>query len=244
MYQIELCLSPVLFDYRKLSAPFTTVIVDIFRATTCFCTALYNGVQSIIPINDLETLQKMKNQGFLTAAERGGKKVSFADFGNDPNAYCNAPEMAGKALAYSTTNGTVAIGKAVESGCQTIVIASFLNITAITDFLIRQQQNVLILCAGWHQQFSYEDTFFAGALAERLLQNPNFDTSDDAITMACILWNNGKRAPLETLEKNSSHYHRLLGFGITNTLPYALKEDICPIVPYLCDGVKVQLVKL
>ncbi|MDD4848318.1 MAG: 2-phosphosulfolactate phosphatase [Bacteroidales bacterium] len=230
MYSIETCLSPALWDERKMHSPFTVIIVDIFRATTCFCTALYHGAAAIIPVNDLEYLQQWHQKGYITAAERGGKKVDFADFGNDPNAFIT-PLIVGKEIAYSTTNGTVAIEKALQSGCRSLAIASFLNLSSIVDFIVQQSQNVLILCAGWQNQCSFEDTFFAGALTERLLQYSTYATMDDATKMALFLWEKEKNQPMKTLENNSSHLHRLLNLGITNTLPYAIQEDICPVVP-------------
>lgn len=240
MRQIETCISPALFDDIKIEKPFTTVVVDIFRATTCFCTALHQGATAIIPINDLIRLQQMHEQGYITAAERNGEKIPFADFGNDPNAYITS-KIKGKEIAYSTTNGTVAIEKAINSNCQTIIIASFLNISAICKYLVQQQQNVLISCAGWRNQFSFEDTFFAGALAEKLFQSSTFTTTDDSTKMALALWQNGKNHPITTIENNSSHLHRLLNLGISNTLPYALQQDICPIVPIVSNGKIVVL---
>lgn len=230
MKRIETCFSPALFEYRTLQNDYIAVVVDIFRATTCFCTALFHGAKAIIPVTDLVVLEEMKKRGYITAAERGGKKVSFVDFGNDPNAFITK-SIVGKEIAYSTTNGTVAIDKVVQSGCHNIIIASFLNISAIVAYLMQQQQNVLILCSGWENQFSFEDTFFAGALSEKLLESSKFETKDDATKTALTLWKSGKNYPIEIIEKNSSHLHRLLNFGITNTLPYALQEDICPIVP-------------
>ena len=88
--------------------PFITVVVDVLRATTAFCAAFEAGVELIVPVGNLEKLQRMKNAGYLTAAERDGKKINFADFGNSPVLFLKT-DFRGRSLAYSTTNGTHAI---------------------------------------------------------------------------------------------------------------------------------------
>lgn len=235
MKKIETVFSPAIFDNSMpFSENYVAVIVDIFRATTCFCVALYQGAKAIIPIVDLEILKQMKEDGYIVAAERNGQKVAFANYGNDPHEYLTNA-IVGKEIAYSTTNGTRAIDKAIENNCSDIVIGSFLNLTAIADFLVQNQKDVLIVCAGWKNQFSFEDAFFAGALSECLIMN-GFEPDDDATKTAVIMWQAGKTNPIATMEKNSSHLKRLLSLDITNTLPFAMQQDICPIVPIMENG--------
>src|SRR5512133_2694845 len=105
MNTIEVCLSPALFKYITTTGDFIVVIIDVLRATTSFCAAFDSGVKTVIPVSGLDKLLEYKNNGFLTAAERDGNKVDFADFGNSPTVFLQS-DLSGKELAYSTTNGT------------------------------------------------------------------------------------------------------------------------------------------
>ena len=82
MLPVEVCLSPALFDFRNLKAGYVAVVIDVLRATSSFAAALEAGVKCIVPASDLEQLRILQNSGMLAAAERDGKKVDFADFGN------------------------------------------------------------------------------------------------------------------------------------------------------------------
>ena len=177
MNRIEVILSPALYGYRTLQSGFLTVVVDVLRATTAFCAAFDAGVESVLPVSELDELRILKSQGYLTAAERDGKKVDFADFGNSPVLFLRS-ELKGKKLAYSTTNGTKAIELAKPNG--SVVIASFSNLGAVTAWLINQQKDILILCSGWKNSVSLEDSVCAGALTTGLINSDRFTTEGDS----------------------------------------------------------------
>ena len=90
------------------------VIVDVFRATSCFATALACGIEALIPVATLEECQQLGTCGHLTAAERDGHKADGFDLGNSPFSYQN-PELKGRTVAVTTTNGTQASRKGVLS---------------------------------------------------------------------------------------------------------------------------------
>ena len=165
MKSIEVILSPALFEHRITFDNYIVVVIDVLRATTAFCAAFDSGVKTLIPVSDLDELLEFKNIGYLTAAERDGKKVDFADFGNSPVVFLKS-NLKGKKLAYSTTNGTKAVEMAKSS--VNIAIASFANLHVISKWLTDQNKNIVILCSGWKNTFSLEDTLCAGALVESL----------------------------------------------------------------------------
>ncbi|MBK7028927.1 MAG: 2-phosphosulfolactate phosphatase [Bacteroidales bacterium] len=80
MPTIEAILIPVLFEARETRHAFVTVVVDVLRATSAFNAAFDAGIESILPVADLEQLRYYKTKNFLTAAERDGNKVDFTDF--------------------------------------------------------------------------------------------------------------------------------------------------------------------
>src|SRR5690606_34503420 len=144
-----------------------------------------------------------RGKGYLLAAERDGEVVDGFDFGNSPFSY--TPEkVAGKTVVLTTTNGTRAIQQC--KGAQTIVMGSFLNISALTDWLKKQHGNVLLVCAGWKNHVSLEDSVFAGAVVNRL--EAAGVTLDDAAYTAQSLYLNAE-SDLAAFLTKASHGRRM-----------------------------------
>jgi 2-phosphosulfolactate phosphatase len=234
MNSIEVCLSPALFEYKTTNENYIVAIVDVLRATTAFCAAFDSGVEAVIPVSGLDELEEYKNMGYLTAAERNGEKVDFADFGNSPTVFLQN-SLAGKELAYSTTNGTQAIEMAKSSG--SIVIAAFSNLSVVCAWISEQHKNAVILCSGWKNTFSLEDTLCAGAIIEKLLESGKFISVDDASHAAQTLWMDAKENLIEAVEKGS-HFQRLKNIGLDEDLRYCFLLDTSHAVP-AWDGFKL-----
>jgi 2-phosphosulfolactate phosphatase len=109
-------------------------------------TAFAHGVEKIIPVATLEECRALQVQGLLAAAERDAKKAEGFDLDNSPFSYMDE-KLKGQTIAMTTTNGTLAITK--SSKAIKVIIGSFLNKTAVINFLLSQPHHVLILCAGW-----------------------------------------------------------------------------------------------
>ena len=231
MKSIEVILSPALFKYRTTIDEYIVVVVDVLRATTAFCAAFDSGIETVIPVSGLDELLEYKNKGYFTAAERDGNKVDFADFGNSPVVFLQN-NLTGKKLAYSTTNGTQAIEMAKAGG--NIALASFANLRAISAWLCREQKNIIILCSGWKNTFSLEDTFCAGALADLLEQTGLFLHSCDASEMAINLWKSSENQ-LEKVVSKANHYNRLVKLGQNKDLHHCFILNTSIVVP-VWDG--------
>ena len=145
MKRIDVCLSPEMVHLHKTEGK-VVVVIDILRATSCMTTALANGIASITAVASLEECTALGCEGYLTAAERDGKKVEGFDLGNSPFSYQD-PSLKGKKVVVTTTNGTQAIVK--SAGAQEIIVGSFLNFTSIVEYLRSQPYDVLMHCAGW-----------------------------------------------------------------------------------------------
>ena len=161
---IDVCLSPDLMHLYPVK-DHAVVVVDILRATSCMTTALAHGIESITPFAKLEECLALKAEGYYTAGERDGKKVDGFDLGNSPFEYMD-PNLRGKKIAFTTTNGTQAIVKSF--GASEIIIGSFLNMGAVVDHLKSLRENILVVCAGWKGKVNLEDTLFAGAVVLKL----------------------------------------------------------------------------
>ena len=229
MRTIDVCLSPDLMHLYPVQDK-TVVVVDILRATSCMTTAFAHGIKSITPFAKLEDCMAMKEQQYVTAGERDGKKVEGFDLGNSPFEYMDE-KLKGAKIAFTTTNGTQAIAK--SEGAKEIIIGSFLNLSAVTDYLRRGDNNVLVVCAGWKGKVNLEDTIFAGAVVEMLKDQIHSDC--DAPLAAQHLYTLAMD-DLEGFLKNSSHVMRLAKLNIHKDIRFCLTPDQYNVVPMLKNG--------
>ena len=223
---LEVCLAPDLLGSYELSGK-TVVVIDIFRASSAICTAIAHGVAEIIPIDSLEEAHRLKDEGFIVAAERKGEVVNGFDFGNSPFSFMQE-KIKGKSVALTTTNCTHAIHRA--KGAKQLVIASFLNISAIAEFLIGIENNVILLCAGWNNNFNLEDSVFAGALCYRI--KDHFTIHCDSANAVMGMFTAAKN-DIPTYLKQSSHTHRLQHLHLQKDIDYCLQTDVTNVIPVL-----------
>lgn len=228
MNLIEVSFSTDLFKHYDCKGK-TVVVVDVLRATSVICTMFHNGVKEIIPVRSVDEAQNYKEKGFMVVAERDGKKLDFADFGNSPF-YFTKEVVSGKTIVYSTTNGTnaITIGKEADQ----VIIASFLNISAITNYLLGQGKDVIILCSGWKGKFCIEDSLLAGLLSKNLLDSNNFTTKCDSVYAAIDMWSIAKEDLNSYIEK-AAQKHRLKKLGLDDVIGYCFTIDVTSIVPIL-----------
>jgi 2-phosphosulfolactate phosphatase len=233
---LETCFSPALYEPERHDGSIV-VIIDILRATSAICTAFENGAQSIIPVATVPEAKAYKEKGYLVAAERDGFVLDFADFGNSPFNF--VPEkVAGKIIAYSTTNGTGIIKMASSAGY--IIIGSFLNISALTSWISDQERNVVLFCAGWKNRFNLEDTICAGAIAERLLSTSLYSTICDSTLAALDLWSLAKDDLRGYIEKVAQRT-RLRDKKLDDCIAFCLTMDFTGKVPVFKDGILVGM---
>lgn len=206
-------------------------MIDIFRASSSICYGFENGALEIIPVSTVEQCQSYAGKNYLQAAERNGAVVEGFDFGNSPYSY-TAEKVAGKRIVLTTTNGTLAIEKA--GAAAEIIIGSFLNLSAVCDWLMADGRDVILLCAGWKNQFNLEDTAFAGAVIAKL--GPAFKISGDPGVAALDLFHLYEYK-LESIIEKSSHSRRMKQLGIEKDALFCLQTDICKQVPVLNNGV-------
>lgn len=233
--KIEVCLTPALIDLYDIEESIV-VVIDILRATSSITYGIDNGAEAIIPVANVEDCLNYADKGYLLAAERNGEVVAGYDFGNSPFSYTKE-KVEGKTIVLTTTNGTKALHLANKRAHQ-VVIGSFLNLDSLCDYLASQQKNVLLLCAGWKDQFNLEDTLFAGAVVNKLRKS--FEHFDDSSVAAEDLYVLAKDDLRKYLHK-SSHSHRLAQLNIEEDVVFCLLLNICKSIPVL-DG--ERLVKL
>ena len=204
------------------------VVIDILRATSSIVYGIDNGATAIIPVANVEDCLNYTDKGYLLAAERNGSVVEGYDFGNSPFSYTKE-RVGGKTVVLTTTNGTKALHMARAKAKQ-VVVGSFLNLQALCDYLKTRNEDVLLLCAGWKDQFNLEDTLFAGAVVQEL--RPHFDEFDDSGVAAEDLYRLAK-ADLRAYINKSSHSHRLAALNIEADVQFCLQLNLCQAIPVL-----------
>jgi 2-phosphosulfolactate phosphatase len=233
--KLETCFSPALFEPDGHNNSIV-VIIDILRASSAIVTAFANGAAAIIPVADIKEAKEYKSMGYLVAAERDGYVLDFADFGNSPFNFTKE-KVQGKTIVYSTTNGTGII--TLSKSAFMTVIGSFLNIGALNRWLIKQEKDVLIFCAGWKNRFNIEDTVCAGAIAEELMATGLYSTICDSTNAAIDLWSLASPDLKGYIEK-AAQRTRLKDKNLDDCIDFCLTSDFTDKIPVMNNGILVN----
>lgn len=223
-------LSPALLNLYEVKDTIV-VVIDVLRATSTIATALYNGADSVVPVDDIaKCISLGKSLCGITAGERDGKIAEGLEYGNSPFEYPRS-FVEGKTLVLTTTNGTKLLHMALARGAGHIITGSFPNFTAVCEYLVAQNQPVLLACSAWKDRVNIEDTLFAGAVVSRIREH--FSIHCDASKIAEALYDSAREDLYGFLEqKNATHYQRLTGFGLHKDLKYCLTKDIANVLPF------------
>ena len=227
--KVEVVLSPALFPVYFENKDCTVVVIDVFRATSAICAAFESGIKSLIPVATMEEAIDYKQKGFLVGAERNAEIVPGFDFGNSPLGFKNG-QFKDETVVLTTTNGTRAIELAKPAS--KVVIGAFTNLTAVCNYIEKEDKDVLLLCAGWKDRFNLEDTLFAGAVVKKITQNLRFTDLSDSSIAACQMYTSAEEDLFEFLGE-SSHRKRLSRVNMEEDILYCLQIDQSNIVPVL-----------
>lgn len=216
----------------------TVVVIDVLRASTTIASALHNGAKEIIPVTTVERAVKISGNLFgdhvLRGGERNGKMIEGFNLGNSPFDY-SEDKIRGKAIIFSSTNGSLAIEKARFA--RNVVIGGFVNISLVVQFIKEIKQDFVILCAGNNGMFSLEDSVCAGMLVHRLTEEDGVELSlSDAAIAATVLFK-GNSKNLLKMVKNSEHGKYLTSIGYADDLPACAGVDTIPVLPQLLGNV-------
>ncbi len=215
----------------------TVVIIDVLRASTTICHALYNGAREVIPVSELEHAvrlsRSMSRETTLLGGERKGVKPSGFDLGNSPLEY-TGDVVAHRNIILTTTNGTQVLARTKYAQRQ--LVGAFVNLTAVADYILsppdaeQSPEKVFLLCAGNNGDFAFEDMLFAGALAVRLAERTTANFSDATRTAVALYSMNKSLAEAVT---SAQHAQYLASIGFAADVDAAIAVDSCPVVPVL-----------
>lgn len=239
MNELDVFFSVQTFQEEELRGK-DVVVVDVLRASSTIVTALANGARSVIPVADMaeasRIAQSVDSDNVLLCGEKNGIKIDGYDLGNSPLEY--TPEVVeGKSLIFNTTNGTRAIKKSAAGA--SVRVASFLNLSTVTESLRESDNEIVIVCSGWKGRMSLEDLLLAGNLIHALSGGKLSEKARDGAKVAFALFEKfGKN--LESVILNSNHATRLkeIGYGeVDEDIRYCCQRDTLRVLPILRDGI-------
>jgi 2-phosphosulfolactate phosphatase len=222
------------------------VVIDVLRATTTIIHALAAGAEAVIPCREVDEARAHQAAGrVLLGGERHGRLIEGFDLDNSPASY-TATSIAGRTLAFTTTNGTRALAAAETA--DRVLIGAFANRQALVEELLRDGRPVALICAGTNGQVTAEDVLFAGAVADAILEPPRRgsgapDVPDvestppagegDAVGLAVDFWQarGADEAGRLDVLRRSRGGRNLIEIGQSADIPRAAAIDQWAIVP-------------
>lgn len=216
------------------------VMIDVLRAGTTICCALFNGAKEVIPVETTEKAvsiySSLSRETRFLGGERNCIKPSGFDAGNSPTEYSESV-VKHKSVILTTSNGTKLFLKAKHSKQR--IIGSYVNIDSVLNHIksINEENpcNITFLCAGNEGRLSYEDTLCAGAFIDELQKFYNdveiSDTAHAAMTLYRMFSDN-----LQNFIAETEHASKLRHLGFIEDIVLSLEWNKYPVVPVLSGG--------
>ena len=224
----------VAFTPDEAAAAPTGVVIDVIRATSTICQALDAGYERVLCAAEVEDARALGSDEVTLGGERLGVRIEGFDLGNSPREYLE-PRTPG--LALSTTNGTRAIVTAAAR-CERVLIASLLNLDAVTKAAAAHGQDVAVFCAGVKGAFALDDAYVAGRIVEGL-GTERSDAAEAALRVA------RSYATAEEAFRASRSGRDLIESGpvLEADIPWCAREGVLEVVPRLVgmQGVAAEL---
>jgi 2-phosphosulfolactate phosphatase len=157
------------------------VVVDVLRASSTIAQALASGWPRVLCAPGIEEARAVRDQlgEGLLGGERNAQRIEGFDVGASPREFLDAGDVP---LIFSTTNGTRAILTAAAS-CDRVVLGSLLNLDAVSADARENDENVMIVCAGFQGAFAFDDAYCAGRIVQ-LLDGEHSDAAKAAELVA------------------------------------------------------------
>lgn len=210
----------------------TVVVIDVLRACSTIATALNNGARSVVPVADMAQAGKIASnldqQSYLLGGERDGENIEGYHLGNSPLEY-SEKRVSGRTIILNTTNGTVAIAGA--RAADHLLIGTFLNAGRVVDFVREAGKDVTIICAGWRNRVSLEDTLCAGLMLYRIWDGKEPAAVSDTAHIAFTQYAHD-RGDLNQALNRCNHAQWLTRRGYGDDVEYCFQLDALPVLPY------------
>ena len=162
------------------------VVIDLLRATTTICHALAAGARAVVPCGDIDEARRVAarfpREQVLLAGERNCVKIDGFDLGNSPGD-CTPERVQGRTLVMTTTNGTLALGRATAA--ERVLAGSLVNLNAVAASAEEDERPLHLVCAGTAGAVTGDDVLCAGAILDCLSSRSQAELQlDDCARMA------------------------------------------------------------
>jgi 2-phosphosulfolactate phosphatase len=235
--KVEVHFTPAQLDEMGLKDK-NIIIIDVLRASTSIAMALHHGAKEIIPVNNVESAVKISGSLFgdvtLRAGERSGKMIEGFNLGNSPNEYTEE-SVKGKSIIFMTTNGSVAMVKGRHA--QNLVVAGFVNLSAVVSFLKELSSDFMIICAGKEHDFCIEDALCAGKIINKLANEIDGHLVYNDAALAAVTLDKVLGKGVLKMLKNSGHGKYLSEIGFEEDITVCAGIDTIPVLPILSGNV-------
>ena len=210
------------------------IVLDILFATTTIVGAISEGASCVIPVrNEKEARAEAEGRSSGSYTLAGELYAETIPGFNSPLPLALAESgLRGKALIYSTTNGTVALAQ--TSTAAKVYVGALTNARAVVQRLCSDhpEKPILIVCSGSMGLPNLEDIFGAGYFVEllRKLRGDHIRNYSDAALTAEHVFNQSR--VLEILL--STRVGRMLSRrGKEREVEYASQLSVVDIAPEL-----------
>ncbi len=210
------------------------VVIDTLRATSTIITALANGATSVIPTDTIDrawSISKNYQDDYLIAGERNGIKIEDFDLGNSPKSYTKE-KVAGQTIILTTTNGTRCF-KRLDSARE-VLVASLINSKALANYF-KQEEEIILCCAGVNGVFALDDFITAGRLIAYLVERYKIQLTDEVLTAYHLYLQN--QNDLLSILKRSKSGQNLINLGKEEDIEYIINCKQLKVIPRYKDGI-------
>jgi 2-phosphosulfolactate phosphatase len=214
----------------------TVFVIDILRATTAMCAALWHGAKAMIPVaateEALRLAQTIGSADVLLAGEKNCIRIPGFQLGNSPLEMTESV-VRNKTIIVTTTNGTKAL--LACQGAGGVYPACAANLTLAGEKAreaLERDRDMLIVCAGRDGSFSLDDAYCAGRLAVAALggRKPRRGLNDAALATLDLVrrYGDGWERPLSY----SRAGRELIKLGFREDVLDAARLDAYPVLPH------------
>jgi 2-phosphosulfolactate phosphatase len=213
----------------------TAFVIDILRATTAMCAALYHGAKAIIPVaateEALRLAQTIGSTDVLLAGEQNCVRIPGFQLGNSPLEMTESA-VRNKTIVVTTTNGTKALLACQGAGA--VYPACAANLTLAGEKAresLKRDGDMLIVCAGRDGAFALDDAYCAGRLAVAALggRRPRRGLNDAALATLDLVRRYGDN--WERPLSYSRAGRELIKLGFRDDVLDASRLDAYPVLP-------------
>lgn len=210
----------------------TVIVIDVLRATSTIVAALAFGCSAIVPIETVQQAGQLQMGDDVLGGERFCQKIAGFHYGNSPAEY-STPDIAGKRVILTTTNGTLAIHRSRRAS--RLFAGCMLNARACAKAAFAEKRDVAIVCAGTHGSFCLEDGLCAGLLVRHLQQLGERETEANDLGIAMRLAFDAAEDRLVDILLACPSGKRLDGLGHRDDVRFCSQRDRFDLVP-VWDG--------